>query len=436
MNLLPTATPVLPMEDSLISMGDESMTGLEPEPDESQTSSQSGCETPKRKKNLELGRLVTDNANLHTSPADLIEYEWPLNSGDKYFLQEQIAEMLDVKSFKRKYPNIPRRTIEGSERQYLFKELEIGKVIPLHLQNLLTALESDAVLNLLAAEYVEYFTEYQRVLLERRQKELIQRQTDVKMIQVDATKLAELRKQALKNASEVNEHMQNCRRNERRHFFDVQTFTMQCPKNKTKRLPKEFTRVSPYPVALVQSQFQEYYKKFEPEQLNRLPLNTIMDSSHLLYPAKEPSPLPIHVSEDEIRKMQPPPKQEVPETPTTKSARLANKRLERNLLRLCNRCNSSQESEDPLYRMLKCTHCQAFSHPKCAEMTVEMVRVVKTYPWCCIDCKTCNVCNKPDEEASMMCCDLCDRGYHTFCVGLNKPPSGNWLCAICRNSKK
>lgn len=28
----------------------------------------------------------------------------------------------------------------------------------------------------------------------------------------------------------------------------------------------------------------------------------------------------------------------------------------------------------------------------------------------------------------MLFCDRCDRGYHTYCVGLKAPPSGSWIC--------
>ena len=50
--------------------------------------------------------------------------------------------------------------------------------------------------------------------------------------------------------------------------------------------------------------------------------------------------------------------------------------------------------------------------------------VAKTYPWQCLECKTCHVCGDPDEEDKMVCCDECDRGYHSFCVGLTSIPSG------------
>lgn len=51
--------------------------------------------------------------------------------------------------------------------------------------------------------------------------------------------------------------------------------------------------------------------------------------------------------------------------------------------------------------------------------------MIKTYPWQCMECKTCIICGQPHHEEEMMFCDVCDRGYHTFCVGLDAIPSGN-----------
>jgi hypothetical protein len=31
----------------------------------------------------------------------------------------------------------------------------------------------------------------------------------------------------------------------------------------------------------------------------------------------------------------------------------------------------------------------------------------------------------------MLFCDLCDRGYHSYCVGLKEIPSGRWHCVEC-----
>lgn len=57
-------------------------------------------------------------------------------------------------------------------------------------------------------------------------------------------------------------------------------------------------------------------------------------------------------------------------------------------------------------------------------MTMELVAMIKTYPWQCMECKTCIICGQPHHEEEMMFCDVCDRGYHTFCVGLGAIPSG------------
>merc|ERR1712154_428116 len=48
-----------------------------------------------------------------------------------------------------------------------------------------------------------------------------------------------------------------------------------------------------------------------------------------------------------------------------------------------------------------------------------------------IECKTCCVCAKAGKENLMIFCDRCDRGYHTFCVGLRTIPKGLWVCRIC-----
>lgn len=49
----------------------------------------------------------------------ITEYQWPLQGGELWMIQEQISLYLGVKSFKRKYPEIKRRPVEPEERQYL-----------------------------------------------------------------------------------------------------------------------------------------------------------------------------------------------------------------------------------------------------------------------------------------------------------------------------
>lgn len=66
-------------------------------------------------------------------------------------------------------------------------------------------------------------------------------------------------------------------------------------------------------------------------------------------------------------------------------------------------------------------------HPSCLDMSVALVSQIKSYPWQCMECKTCTVCEQPHHEEEMMFCDKCDRGYHTFCVGMDSIPLGESL---------
>ncbi|XP_039301586.1 PHD finger protein 10-like, partial [Nilaparvata lugens] len=60
-----------------------------------------------------------------------------------------------------------------------------------------------------------------------------------------------------------------------------------------------------------------------------------------------------------------------------------------------------------------------------------MVPHIRRYDWQCTDCKTCIECKDPADEERMLFCDLCDRGYHIYCVGLRKVPNGRWHCQVC-----
>lgn len=47
----------------------------------------------------------------------------------------------------------------------------------------------------------------------------------------------------------------------------------------------------------------------------------------------------------------------------------------------------------------------------------------------------CVICTSPFDEDLMMLCDHCDRGYHTYCVGLQTVPEGLWICPECTLSQ-
>lgn len=93
--------------------------------------------------------------------------------------------------------------------------------------------------------------------------------------------------------------------------------------------------------------------------------------------------------------------------------------------------NSSTIDNNQL--MISCSSCPRFSHPNCLELNPKLVdwTCIRTYEWQCMDCKKCSKCNNPHDEDKMMFCDRCDRGFHTYCVGMSQVPTGSWLCKPC-----
>lgn len=71
----------------------------------------------------------------------------------KVFFKEQISLLLDVKSFKRKYSEMFRRTILPSEREYLLDKCKLADNLAPHLHSDLTALRAADVHDLIANDY-------------------------------------------------------------------------------------------------------------------------------------------------------------------------------------------------------------------------------------------------------------------------------------------
>ncbi len=81
--------------------------------------------------------------------------------------------------------------------------------------------------------------------------------------------------------------------------------------------------------------------------------------------------------------------------------------------------------------LIHCSECENSGHPTCLDMSPQLVKIIKTYFWQCMECKRCTLCNDPHDEDKMLFCDECDRGYHSFCVGLTQIPIGRWICDKC-----
>lgn len=56
-------------------------------------------------------------------------------------------------------------------------------------------------------------------------------------------------------------------------------------------------------------------------------------------------------------------------------------------------------------------------------------------PW---DEGVCRVCGMDKDDVSVLLCDTCDSGYHTYCLNppLVRIPEGNWYCPSCIAGKR
>ncbi|XP_074899439.1 PHD finger protein 10 isoform X2 [Buteo buteo] len=356
-------------------------------------------------------------------PAEnLIEYKWPPDeTGEYYMLQEQVSEYLGVTSFKRKYPE--RRDLSHKEKLYL-RELNVITETQCTLG--LTALRSDEVIDLMIKEYPAKHAEYSVILQEKERQRITDHYKEYSQMQqqntqkVEASKVPEYIKKAAKKAAEFNSNLNRERMEERRAYFDLQTHIIQVPQGKYKILPTERTKVSPYPVALIPGQFQEYYKRYSPDELRYLPLNTA-----LYEPPLDPE-LPALDSDGDSDDAEEGRGDEKRKTKGNSPKVIPNA--------ICGICLKGKESnkKGKAEALIHCSQCDNSGHPSCLDMTPELVAMIKTYPWQCMECKTCIICGQPHHEEEMMFCDVCDRGYHTFCVGLDAIPSGRWICDCCQ----
>ncbi|CAG8670618.1 11006_t:CDS:2, partial [Racocetra persica] len=83
---------------------------------------------------------------------------------------------------------------------------------------------------------------------------------------------------------------------------------------------------------------------------------------------------------------------------------------------------------------IKCSQCHRKYHPLCLSLTTPRLMVaMESYQWLCNDCKTCVVCRTSGDEATLLICDDCDRGWHLDCSSpkVTEVPQGPWLCSLC-----
>ncbi|EHB08097.1 PHD finger protein 10 [Heterocephalus glaber] len=362
-------------------------------------------------------------------PAEnLIEYKWPLDeTGEYYMLQEQVSEYLGVTSFKQKYPDLELRDLSHKEKLYL-RELNVITETQCTLG--LTALRSDEVTDLMIKEYPAKHAEYSVILQEKERQRITDHYKEYSQMQqqntqkVEASKVPEYIKKAAKKAAEFNSNLNLERMEERRAYFDLQTHVIQVPQGKYKVLPTELTKVSSYPVALIPGQFQEYYKRYSPDELRYLPLNTA-----LYEPPLDPE-LPAldsdgdsddaergHVDEKRKHKRtsdsssgnvsegESPPDGQEDAFPGRQKSKDKDTPLRKDGSKcsvlsksvpgykpkvipnaLCGICLKGKESnkKGKAESLIHCSQCVYSGRPSCLDMSIKLVSMIKTYPWQCM----------------------------------------------------
>lgn len=402
-----------------------------PEAPEATTDSQESTSqaTPSSSKNKEYNRnvyIMLDVNHKIVEPKDVIEYEWPPKSGDRWFLQEQIGELLNIKSFSRKYPDFTRRKVNHEEREYLEWNYGVTKLLNETQLRDLNAMRASEIHDMMNSDFADIYWEYKRVVAAREKEIQMEKAKEMEAIKNDSVKLAELRKKAVQSAVAFNKDLQNQRRNDRKHFWDIQTNIIQSRRNRWLVMKPEATRPGPYPVALIPGQYQTYYKKFTPEELNRLPLGTVMDTSHLFPPHREASPPPLTIAEQDLIRLEREEAMRAREATMNPVVQIKQEPayvpppIDPN--RPCDSCEKIGGG------LICCTICEIAYHPECIEMPDRMANTVKTYEWACVDCRVCSICSKAEKDDDVVFCDRCDRGFHTYCVGLKQMPRGSWIC--------
>ncbi|RHY13328.1 hypothetical protein DYB36_000729 [Aphanomyces astaci] len=101
---------------------------------------------------------------------------------------------------------------------------------------------------------------------------------------------------------------------------------------------------------------------------------------------------------------------------------------------VCAVCCSSGQT----LAMVFCVDCGEGFHTFCLQpaLDLEAKRSDKILEyWRCPNCKICEFCGRchQEDEAKLLVCDVCERGFHTFCLKpkLRDVPSGGFVCGSC-----
>ncbi|XP_033171100.1 supporter of activation of yellow protein [Drosophila mauritiana] len=269
----------------------------------------SALKRPKKKK---METCVAEDTDY--SASSIAEYDWPPPKGccpsknrDTFMIQEQVALYLGITSFKRKYPDLPRRSVDMEERNWLQeKGLVSEKLCDLGI----TAVWASDILDIMYADFFDKYEEYKEYIRRKHLREIEAKQKALGLT-VGAGRGLQARDRAMLSASKWNSYFNKSRKDERQCCMDLQTFTINQPQPRTaptctrlerstadlvREVAEEANIPAPpnlllhrvydeafrnsdyaYPLTVVPDQFSMAYRQFEPAELRAYPLDTALD---------------------------------------------------------------------------------------------------------------------------------------------------------------
>ncbi|XP_052750357.1 uncharacterized protein LOC113522529 isoform X2 [Galleria mellonella] len=484
----PATTTVQLFEEETCMM-DDNATPAKPShllDEDSQSSVKSSTNESSKMKKSKFADLF--DSNKVWTAADVKEYMWPdpekaNEEPQVMMIQEQVAMFLGVKSFKRRYPELKRRTIVGDEREYV---LARGLVTDALCDLGITAVDASEVLDIMLSDYPHKYEEYRshqrekqltntELLVEDVKKESTEEKSekvDVKIESKPAEKpeppkvdpektRQDMAAAAIASASEWNARLNALRRPA---CADLQSLAVQ--RRRPPPAAPPVVRVRPpagfYPHALLPGQYQHSYRVYTPDQLRYFPLNTALSAPPPPAPAagsraaaassdddgdwpersssddSDSRPQPHHAHHAAKRKKLTKVKRSSQIDSKDKEKEVSVKEEAREDEETCRVCKLRLEANRKYTheRFLVCATCNSKQHAACVQLAAASARRAREYAWQCQSCKVCGVCGRPAvpsaaADTPLVCCELCDRSYHATCIGRDAPPSGRWHCSEC-----
>ncbi|CAL8073204.1 unnamed protein product [Orchesella dallaii] len=200
----------------------------------------------------------------------VVEYEWPENSGQTHFIEEYLANYLGMKSLRRQFPNVERRRVTDiEEREHLLHR----KLVSLLQCDLgIIAVSSQQVYKYIAIRYKAKFEIYKEINREREYDEMFGKMWRLASSR-NTLSLEELKTRSMKACASWNEDkIQNIRKRSRYQLAQSGSLhrKLSCEISPVK------SEVGYFPVMVLPGQFVDQFRRYTPEELKHLPLNTVL----------------------------------------------------------------------------------------------------------------------------------------------------------------